>query len=233
MYRYSMMSSADTTAQRSGTGATGVLRISMYTLIDGGPQFVEIVKTFGTRHPGCRVQVTDAGSFDMALELRNAMADMIIVRLPFTAPGVVIGPELSSEARVALVAEDHPLAERESVDYDDIADYPVTDHPTIPRDLVEALAPARTSSGRRIQRIVTDHTFSELIPLIAAGDLVHLTVASFLDHPGWSGVRAVPIRDLPPSRTALAWLAGQEDVRIRAFADAALDVVIGLDRPTS
>jgi DNA-binding transcriptional LysR family regulator len=219
-----------TTVQQPATSAD-VLRISMYMSIDGGPQFGEIVRTFGARHPGCRVQVSNAGSFDMALELRNAMADMITVRLPFTAPGVVMGPGLTSEVRVAVVSEDHPLAERESVDYDDIADYPVADHPTTPRDLAEAMAPTRTSRGRRIRRVVTDHTFSELVPLIAAGDLVHLTVASFLDHPDRSGVRAVPVRDLPPFRTALAWHAGREDVRIRAFADAALDIVGGLDRP--
>ncbi len=229
---YEQMRSAFTAAQDSAAGATGVLRISMYTMVSGGPQFVEIVKTFSARNPGCRVEATDTGIVDLLAELRAGRTDMIAVRLPFTGPDVVIGPELSSEARVAVVAEDHPLADRGSVDYDDIADHPVIDHPAIPRDLVEALAPALTSNGRRIRRVVTTgRTFSELVLLVAGSDLVHLTVASFLDHHGRPGVRAVPVRDLPPSRTALVWLAGREDLRIRAFADAARQVVGDLDDP--
>lgn len=229
---YEQMRSAFTAAQDSAAGATGVLRISMYTLLNGGPRFVEIVKTFEARHPGCRVQVTDAGIFDMAVALRNDDADMVTVRLPFTAPGVVVGPVLSSEARVAVVAQDHPLTERGAVGYDDIADHPVIDHPAIPRELVEALGPSRTPGGHRIRRVVSHaRTFSELVLVVAGSDLVHLTVASFLDHHGRPGVTTVPIRDLPPSHTALAWLAGREDLRVRAFADAARDVVGDLDAP--
>lgn len=42
---------------------------------------------------------------------------------------------------------------------------------------------------------------------VAAGELVHPTVSSFLHHHPSPDVRAVPIVDLPPSETALVWLA--------------------------
>jgi hypothetical protein len=47
---------------------------------------------------------------------------------------------------------------------------------------------------------------SELLLLIAQGRLVHPTVAPFAEHFRHPGIAIIPVRDLPPSSTALAWL---------------------------
>lgn len=60
---------------------------------------------------------------------------------------------------------------------------------------------------------------------IANGQIVHPTVRSFLDYYRHPGVVAIPIRDLPPSETALAWLTGGETAKLRAFVDVAGAVV--------
>lgn len=100
----------------------------------------------------------------------------------------------------------------------------VTDNTTFPRELMDAFIPPRTPSGTLLRR-VDIRTFSEALLLVATGDIVHPTVGSILDHHGRPGIRTVPIRDLPPSRTALVWLAAREDLRIRGFAAAARDVL--------
>ncbi|PZS23983.1 MAG: hypothetical protein DLM60_01425 [Pseudonocardiales bacterium] len=45
------------------------------------------------------------------------------------------------------------------------------------------------------------------------------------EHYPHSGVTAVPIRDLPPSQTALVWLSSNNSVKTQAFVRAATDVV--------
>jgi hypothetical protein len=52
-------------------------------------------------------------------------------------------------------------------------------------------------------------------------------VPSFLEHYPHPGVTSVPIRDLPPSRTALVWLTAQHSARHEAFAQVAEDVLAG------
>jgi hypothetical protein len=58
---------------------------------------------------------------------------------------------------------------------------------------------------------------SELL-LIAQGRLVRPTVASFAEHVRHPGIAIVPVRDPPPSSSALAWLRGTPDPARDAFA---------------
>jgi DNA-binding transcriptional LysR family regulator len=222
---YEQMRQAYTEAHEIATGVAGNLRIGTYSPIAGGPRLVEIVKTFQTRHPDCRVQLIEtAFTRDQLDWLRSAEADLLAMRLPFDHPDVVIGPVLSCEDRVVLVAEDNPLAERESVSYEDLAGHSVPDAPTLPRALMDAFVPPYTPSGQRLKRVDV-HTTSEILMRVAAGEVVHPTVRSFLDHLPGPGVKAIPIRDLPPSETALVWLKANRSVKIDAFVRAAADVL--------
>jgi hypothetical protein len=60
---------------------------------------------------------------------------------------------------------------------------------------------------------------------VALGVQVHPTVPSFFDHYSHPGVTSVPIRDLPPSETALAWLTANHAPKIEAFIRAATDTL--------
>jgi len=50
-------------------------------------------------------------------------------------------------------------------------------------------------------------------------------VHTFTEHTRHPGIRHVRIRDLPPTSTALIWLKKGGGVKVRAFAQAATDVV--------
>jgi DNA-binding transcriptional LysR family regulator len=222
---YEQMRQAYTEAHEIATGVAGTLRLGLYSPIAGGPHLVDIVKTFQTRHPDCLVQLIETGlTRDQLKWLRHDDADLMAMRLPFDHPDVVIGPILSREDRVVLVAEDNPLAERESLSYDDLARYTVPDSATLPREMMDAFIPPYTQSGRRLKRAEV-HSTSEILMRVAAGEVVHPTVRSFLDHFPGNGVKAVPIRDLPPSETVLIWLKTNHSVKIDAFARATADVL--------
>jgi hypothetical protein len=156
--------------------------------------------------------------------LRADEVDMLATRLPVTDPDVAAGPVRSCESRVLLVARGDRLARRTAVTLDDFADYAVSDNPVFPREMMDALIPPTTPSGRAYRR-VTSRNLEEMLISIAAGRQVHVTVPSFLEHHAHPGVVGVPVSGLPPSLTALVWLKASRSVRIRAFARAAADVL--------
>jgi DNA-binding transcriptional LysR family regulator len=216
-------------AREVATGVAGTLRIGCYTPGSAGRHIVAITDTFEARHPGAEVVFLNL-SFDRSyLEvLRAGDVDMIAVRLPLTEPDVTVGPVLSHEERVLLVARDDPLAARESVSVEDYADRPVSDVPAFPREMMDAFIPPATPSGRSFRR-VENRNAEEMLMRVALGVQVHPTVRSFLEYLGHPGVTSVPIRDLPPSETALAWLTANRFPKIHAYALAASDVLAGTD----
>jgi DNA-binding transcriptional LysR family regulator len=205
-------------------GVAGTLRLGMYATMSGGPHLLEIVKTFEARHPHCRVAIANTGMERNPLDwLRRDESDVVATRLPLSDPDVTIGPILSTEPRVLAVAADHPLAGRESVGLDDLADYSVSDVPAFSREMIDAFIPPVTPSGSRLRRV--RRNLAELPVDIALGKGVHPTVPSFFEHYPHPGIVAVPMPELPPSQTALVWLSVSESARTRAFARAAGDVL--------
>lgn len=218
---YAELERACEDAREAATGIAGTLRVGAYLRVNCGPRWLEIVQTFKDQHPSCDVELVNTG-FDRNYveELRNGRVDMFVSRLPLNAPDIVVGPILSRERRVLLIAEHDPLAERASISYDDIGDRAVSDVPAFPRETMDAFVPPVTPSGRRLRRIA-NLDVEEAIMRVAMGEQVHPTVPSFLRYINQDGIVAVPISDLPLSETALVWLASNRSTKPRAFAQAA------------
>jgi DNA-binding transcriptional LysR family regulator len=223
---YEQLRDAYLEVHEMATGVAGPLRLGMYSRANGGPRLNEIVKHFHDRHPACHVELIETGferdQFDW---LRHDDADLLAMRLPLDQPDLVIGPILSDEERVVIVARDHPLARRDHVDYEDLAPYAVPEG-SLPPEMMEAFAPSRTPSGRTIRRVRT-HGIHEALMRVATGEVVHPTIRPFLDYYPHPDVTAVPIRDLPNSQTALVWLRTNRSQKVTAFADVAREVVQG------
>jgi DNA-binding transcriptional LysR family regulator len=222
---YNQLEQAFAHARNAATGIGGELRIGMYVSVNGGPHMVKIVRAFKARHPNCRVEFVDTGlgrgQFDW---LRNREVDLLAMRIPIAETDITVGPVLSREQRVLAVANDHPLARLGSVSYEDIADYAVSDSQTLTRQMMDAFIPPRTPSGRLLRRFECT-TVGEAIMRAASGDLVHPTVSSLLAHVRHPGITIVPIRDVPPSETALIWVTESCSPKIEAFVQAARDTL--------
>jgi len=209
----------------AASGIAGTLRLGQYIQLNGGPHLPGIVGTFERRHPACQVQVVDIGLNRPELDwLRKGEVDLLATRLPISEPDVTVGPVLSSEPRVVLVGQDHSLAGRTEVCLDDLADYRACDILTVRRELVDAFLPPRTPSGRPIRRVIVRST-AEALMRVALGETIQLAIRPFLDYVSHPAVVAVPVSDLPPSRTALVWLTASRTPAIAAFARAARDIV--------
>jgi DNA-binding transcriptional LysR family regulator len=228
-----LLAAVASTRELTAPSLTGRLRVGMYSACNSGPHFVDIAKEFSARHPECTVEVVNTGFDRDQLDwLRTGEVDMLAIRLPLHDPGVTIGPVLSDEPRVLAVAVDHPLAQRTSVSIEDVADYAVSDYPSLPPELINAFIPPRTPSGKLLRRR-SSGSIAESPVRVALGEIVHPTVPSFLDHYPHPRVTSVPIDDLPPSRTALVWLNDVDDVARSNFVAAADDVLAAvLEHPS-
>jgi DNA-binding transcriptional LysR family regulator len=203
----------------------GELRLGLDGPSSGGQALPNIISLFTARHPDCSVHVTETGIGDATVPLRRGEFDLIALDLPVDQPDLVIGPILRRDERLIGLATNHPLAQRESVSLEDIADYETHDGGgSQPPEKIDAWSPPRTPTGRPIRRLhLANPTFSQIFALVAAGEIVHFASSPlFLTYPG---VVYRPITDMPPIESALTWLASGETTAIRAFADAARDTL--------
>jgi len=140
------------------------------------------------------------------------------MRLPVNQPDLTIGPTLAREPMVLAVADDHPLAHRERVSIEDVADYavaPITDEPN---ELIDTFMPRVTPGGRAIHRLDRrPKTPHEVTALIARGRIVHPTVPSFAQFFGQPGITYIPMEDMPWVKSGLVWRRRSANPRLREF----------------
>jgi DNA-binding transcriptional LysR family regulator len=151
--------------------------------------------------------------------LRRGEVDLMVTGLPLTQPDLVTGPVLATESRMLAVARDHPLAARGDVSVEDLADYQIGQLDiALPAELVEELAPPATPTGRPIPRsALRIQETSELIVAIAQGRIVQPVTAMFAEAHRHPDVVYLPIRDMPKSRTVLAWRRRDRHPGLREF----------------
>ncbi len=205
-------------------GVGGTLRICIPTYSMAGPWFTEIVRTFQDRYPDCRVVMTEEFPGDLAW-LHQGNYDLMCHRQPLDEPGLTIGPTLCVDERILLVHVGHPLAERGYASAEDLGDYAVISRGKIPARLYDEVFPAVTPGGRPIRRGPGITMTSDVLHLVASGEVVHPTAASFLTYYRHPDVTHVPLRDTPPLESTLVWATDRENATIRSFAGVATEVV--------
>jgi DNA-binding transcriptional LysR family regulator len=206
-------------------GITGELRLGLCGPSAGGQALPEIIGLFEKRHPRCSVEVSEVDARDPLGPLRRRELDMTAFDLPLDQPDITVGPVLRRDRRLVAVGAAHPLAAREAVSIEDLADFETHDHGgNYPPESLDVWSPPSTPSGREIRRRhLNSPTFSQIFALVAAGEIIHFASDPvFLRFPG---IVYVPITDLPPVEAALIWLTGSETPAIQAFAEATRDVL--------
>src|SRR2546421_1856673 len=208
---------------RARDALAGVVRLGVTYPAAASPDLLRAIDAFEARHPESSVEILELPFRDRLRPLRRGEIDLMVLRLPVEQPDIEVGPVVRLEARVLAVARDHPLAARESISIEEVAEHCVVDVSDLgPREIGAAFVPDVTPAGRPIPRLAaTVHDFTDLVLLIARGRAVQPTVASAAPRFAHPDVICLPIADLPPSGTALAWRRGSSDARLQAFLDVA------------
>jgi DNA-binding transcriptional LysR family regulator len=207
----------------------GTLRLGLLSGPAGGPHLVEIINAFESQHPESSVETVQMAWDDPVGRLRKNDVEVMATWVPLNEPGLVVGPTLSRQPRTLAVAQDHPLAERDRVDVEELADQEVVrlDNDW-PKELREAVVPSRTPEGRRIDGPRVGRGERALLDLpvrVARGELVLPTVASAAPYMGALDLVFIPITGMEPLRSALVWRRPARDPKLRAFIRVARDVL--------
>ncbi|MEN8649976.1 LysR family transcriptional regulator [Streptomyces sp. 21So2-11] len=198
-----------------------------------GPPAGEVVmraaEAMRVDHPGLSVEICEVPLSDPYGKLRDGGYDVQLTELPVREADLGKGPTLLAEERVLVIASGHPLAARDSVSLEDLADVPLlTIDGDVPEYWREHHAPARTPSGRPIARGPGITNMQEALMLVAGGKGAMLSAAHTATYFARPGVTYVPFEDAGPVGYGLVWRAKDNTDAVRAFARSALVVSRGV-----
>jgi DNA-binding transcriptional LysR family regulator len=210
-------------AKSAARGLAGKVTVGYLTHCqDAG--FTRLAADFHGRFPACEVGTIDVTGSDYHDVLRNGSVDVLLGRFGAEPPptGLVQGPVISREDWVLGVALGHPLAGRDVVSVEELADQAIFGVPdSFTGELVNPLYPARTPKGRAIPRRGIARTFAEVMALVARRENVFPAGASFPAHYGHPAVVFVPLHGWPPATRTLLWRAHGNTALVTAFIDTA------------
>ena len=213
----------DLTAALDGARATardtaGVLRIG-FSPTSSMTVLTRLTGAFEARNPGCHAVLDGVSNLDPYSALRRGELDVLVNWLAVEEPDLTVGPVLEYHDRVLAVASTDPLAGRQSVLLEELADRDVAlMTPPFPPALYDAIIPPRTPSGRVIRRSHPVRSIHELVALVAQGRIVHPTVAG-IPMFARDDICLVPISDMPPLPLGLIWCTAHHNARIQALAE--------------
>ncbi|TDD28496.1 LysR family transcriptional regulator [Actinomadura sp. KC06] len=197
---WDQISAAVEQAISTGRGLSGTLRAA-FVGAAAGQLLAGVTELFRKRHSDCDVLLREAQIADAIPWLRAGEIDVALDTFPVEEPGIVMGPVLVSEARMLAVPSGHPFARRESVSVEDLA-------------RTKPLRPGPSAS-----------TLNEMLTLVGAGHGVFPVGAQTRRYYARPDVTYVVLDDAPPLRWGLLWRADGATARVRAFAQAAHDLL--------
>ncbi|WP_419998393.1 LysR substrate-binding domain-containing protein [Streptomyces boninensis] len=210
-------------AVEAARGTAGTLRLGLIGA--QGYDLAPLTRAFRARHPGCELIFREVPFSDPFTQLRAGEVDLQSMWLPVREPDLTVGPLVLSEPMWLMTDDAHPLAARESVTLEDLADCTLPRIPdAAPAYWVEAVLPSHTPSGRPIARGPLATTFQEIEPAVLSGTtqcVVHTEATRYYRRPG---ITYTPIEDAPPSRWSLIWRTAGETALVRAYAQVAAEL---------
>ncbi|MBF6104552.1 LysR family transcriptional regulator [Nocardia terpenica] len=171
---------------------------------------------------GHRLALHSASWTDPSSGLAGRQADLALMWLPVPDAGRYRWQVLRTEARWALLPENHRLADRESIDFADLSDEPFIAMPTEAGAARDFWLGNDARSGRQARIGGEAATAEERLEAVSLGLGVCLLAESNVPMYRWPGLTARPITALPPCELAVAWRADDDRPTILDFANRVL-----------
>ncbi|MER6675051.1 LysR family transcriptional regulator [Streptomyces sp. NPDC000983] len=205
-----------------GVRVKGVLRVG-WSAPWCGNLMVRAAELFRVRHPESDVgfEIGEVQLCDPLGGMREGRIDVQLTEFPIAEPDITTGRRVFSEPRSLMVPADHPLARKESVSLEDLADAVLITlaDARIPRYWMDRYFPRRTPSGRPIPQGPATNYWPEVLVHVAAGTGVS-TVAARAEHfHARPGLTFVPFRDASPIDYGLMWPAAGRNPLLPPFLD--------------
>lgn len=176
-------------------------------------------------HPTLAVEFCEVPLADPYGQLRRGEYDIQLTELPLNERDLHGGVALMRERRVLAIGSAHPLAARDSVSLEDLADVPLlTIDGKVPDYWLEHHVPAHTPSGRPIARGPGMTNMQEALMLVTSGKGALIAPAHTATYHARPGVAYVGFADARPTGYGLVWRAGNLSGAAEAFAGTAREV---------
>ncbi len=198
-----------------------VLRVGTLTSI-GRALYPAITDQFAKRQPGWHVDLHTCGWGDPTAGVQDRTADAAFVWLPIDAAEIET-EVLATEPRFVAISARHPLADRPTIEFSEIAGEPVAALPASAgsqRDFWLAVD-ARAGQPPRIAAEVS--SADEKFEIVSSGAAITLLAQGNADIYSRDGIVCIPVSGLEPARLAVAWRRGDRRPQVRDFVQACRD----------
>jgi DNA-binding transcriptional LysR family regulator len=180
------------------------------------------LRRFISSHPDVDLQTRHLEPAERLVDLKRGRVDAELTFPPPQDPDVTYSVIISSP-RYVLMHEEHALARKSSLRYEEIADETVpARHPSVPEDWAEQawLMNYRGSVSKFTKERPT--TADEVWALVSAGKAISVLPEFMVDDAQGHGVRAIPLSDVEPIEVALVRRRDDPRAVVASLFEAAL-----------
>jgi DNA-binding transcriptional LysR family regulator len=183
-----------------------------------------IVRAFTRGHAMVQVTLRGFDFTDPTAGLADGDVDVGFIHPPVDGQDALVIVPLLREPRVAIVADDHALAEQPTVSIRDLLNERFVASPRSAGVWREFWLATEYRDGTPPDIAGEASTVDELLQIVAAGAGIALVPASSARFHARPGVRFVPVSDIATTTVAVARAAGAPSPLVRAFLEVARSV---------
>ena len=176
--------------------------------------------------PDAELELRHAPWSDRTGGLADGSVDAAFVWLPLPRPPYD-GVPVAREPRLVALANEHPLAARESIGMEDLLDEPFLALPPSAGPLRDFWLALDERGGHPVRIAAEINDTEETYEAVASGIGVCLLAAGNAPIFDRGAVTMLPVRDLPPSELVLAWSERRCPPLLERFAALCRQVVAG------
>lgn len=180
-----------------------------------------VLRAFAEARPLVALTVRNIDFADASGGLLSGAVDVALIWLP--VPDGIEVVTLLEDARLAVLAADHPLAAKDALLAAELAAEPfvwIEDMDPVSRDFW-TLSEHRGGAAARVGATISG--FEDLFAAVRAGRAVAAPPASVVTSLPWDDLVARPVTDLAPATLAVCHRAGDDRPLIEAFVRHAVD----------
>lgn len=152
---------------------------------------------------------------DLAAALEHGDVDIALTRHPATHHTATT-LTLFEEPRVAAVSAHSPLAGRERIAWNELAE-----HPVVINTISGSTRPEMWDEAHRPTELIECENYDEWTALVASGRGAGSIARSAATASTHSGITILPLDDAPPAGLWLSYLSSRPSALLRRFVDAA------------
>ena len=204
-------------------GRSGRITIGFSTAAGGVPMVRQILRQFAESAPGVDIRTEEHDFRDPSAGLADGSVDVAFIFGPLPVEGLS-SVTLVREDRVLAIRPEHPLAERTTVNADDLRALPWLRVPA-----ARGPWPAfwfRSEGDGPVGPVIK--TADEWVTAIEAGRGVAFTMPTVMQDFTTARIAVIPVEGLPPAEVLMAWREDRSDALVEALTRTGQEVAAGV-----